>query len=88
MHIGENHQGCLGSGRIGFPAFFGALASLDHRRPSTFESFASAVVTPGLSNNLALWRNLWNDGSELSSHAQYLIHVGLHDPGADVPAGS
>ena len=35
----------------------------------TFESFSSAVVHPDLSNDLAVWRNLWDDGDDLARHA-------------------
>nr|WP_218566188.1 hypothetical protein [Vallicoccus soli] len=36
----------------------------------TFESFSSAVVAQGLSNDLAVWRNLWDDGEDLARHAR------------------
>lgn len=78
VHIGENHRGYLGS-QIDFAAFFGALAEIDYRGPLTFESFSSAVVAPGLSNDLAIWRNLWEDGLDLAAHARRFIRDGLHD---------
>ncbi len=46
-------------------------------RRYTFESFSSAVVAPGLSNDLAIWRNLWDDGADLDSHARGFIDDGL-----------
>ena len=70
VHIGENHRGYLGSGHLDFTAFFGALATVNYRGPVTFESFSSAVVAPGLSNDLAIWRNLWDDGADLAVHAR------------------
>ena len=73
VHIGENHRGYLGSGHLDFPAFFGALATIGYRGPITFESFSSAVVSPGLSNDLAIWRNLWSDGADLAAHARTYI---------------
>ena len=79
VHIGENHRGYLGSGHIDFAAFFGALAEIDYRGPLTFESFSSAVVAPGLSNDLAIWRNLWDDGVDLAPHARRFISDGLRD---------
>jgi D-psicose/D-tagatose/L-ribulose 3-epimerase len=79
VHIGENHRGYLGSGHIDFAAFFGALAEIDYRGPLTFESFSSAVVAPGLSNDLAIWRNLWDDGFDLAAHARRFISDGLRD---------
>jgi D-psicose/D-tagatose/L-ribulose 3-epimerase len=79
VHIGENDRGYLGSGHIDFPAFFGALAEIDYRGPVTFESFSSAVVAPGLSVDLAIWRNLWDDGADLAGQARRFIHDGLRD---------
>lgn len=73
VHIGENHRGYLGSGHLDFTAFFHALADIDYAGPITFESFSSAVVSPTLSNDLAIWRNLWNDGPALARHARAFI---------------
>jgi len=70
VHIGENHRGYLGSGHLNFTEFFHALADIDYTGPITFESFSSAVVSPTLSNDLAIWRNLWNDGPALARHAR------------------
>ncbi len=69
VHIGENHRGYLGSGHLDFTGFFHALADISYTGPITFESFSSAVVSPTLSNDLAIWRNLWNDGPALARHA-------------------
>jgi D-psicose/D-tagatose/L-ribulose 3-epimerase len=73
VHIGENHRGYLGSGHLDFGAFFHALADVDYMGPITFESFSSAVVSPGLSSDLAVWRNLWSDGADLAAHARSYI---------------
>lgn len=73
MHIGENHRGYLGSGTIDFRSIFHALASIDYKGPIAFESFSSAVVAQGLSNDLAVWRNLWSDGMDLARHAHGFI---------------
>lgn len=70
VHIGESHRGYLGSGTIDFTAFFHALADIDYTGPITFESFSSAVVAPGLSNDLAVWRDLWDDSADLAGHAR------------------
>jgi D-psicose/D-tagatose/L-ribulose 3-epimerase len=86
VHIGENHRGYLGSGTIDFGEFFAALAEIDFRGPLTFESFSSAVVAPGLSNDLAIWRNLWKDGFDLATHARGFIAAGLRDARLGVPA--
>jgi D-psicose/D-tagatose/L-ribulose 3-epimerase len=75
VHIGENHRGYLGSGHLDFTGFFHALADIGYTGPITFESFSSAVVAPGLSNDLAIWRNLWDDGYDLARHAHdYLVN--------------
>lgn len=70
VHIGENHRGFLGSGHLDFTAFFHALADIRYTGPITFESFSSAVLAPELSNNLAIWRNMWSDGADLAGHAR------------------
>lgn len=70
VHIGENHRGFLGSGHLDFTAFFHALADIGYTGPITFESFSSAVLAPELSNNLAIWRNMWSDGADLARHAR------------------
>lgn len=73
VHIGENHRGYLGSGHIDFGAFFHALAEIGYAGPITFESFSTAVVSPGLSSDLAVWRDLWDDGFDLAAHARRFI---------------
>jgi len=77
VHIGENHRGYLGSGHLDFTSFFHALADIGYRGPITFESFSSAVVAPGLSRDLAIWRNLWSDGEDLARHAHGYIATQL-----------
>lgn len=77
VHIGENHRGYLGSGSIDFPAFFHALATIGFDGPITFESFSSAVVSPTLSNDLAVWRSLWTDGDDLARRAHQFIETHL-----------
>jgi D-psicose/D-tagatose/L-ribulose 3-epimerase len=69
VHIGESHRGYLGSGTIDFDSFFAALRATGYQGMVTFESFSSAVVHPDLSNDLAVWRNLWDDGDDLARHA-------------------
>jgi D-psicose/D-tagatose/L-ribulose 3-epimerase len=73
VHIGENHRGFLGSGHLDFTGFFHALADIGYRGPITFESFSSAVVAPDLSNNLAIWRDMWSDGVQLAAHARQFL---------------
>lgn len=69
FHIGENDRGYLGSGHIDFPGIFRALVETGYRGAVTFESFSSAVVSPTLSIDLAIWRSLWEDGDDLARHA-------------------
>lgn len=78
VHIGENHRGYLGSGHLDFASFFGALQRIDYRGAVTFESFSSAVLAPGLSNDLAIWRNLWDDGDDLARSAREFLDAGLN----------
>jgi D-psicose/D-tagatose/L-ribulose 3-epimerase len=77
VHIGENDRGYLGSGHLDFGSFFDALAEIDYRGALTFESFSSAVLAPGLSNDLAIWRNLWDDGFDLAVQARRFLAEGL-----------
>lgn len=77
VHIGENHRGYLGSGHLDFATFFHALASINYRGPITFESFSTSVVSPTLSNDLAVWRDLWTDGLDLATHARSFLETGL-----------
>lgn len=77
VHIGESHRGYLGSGTIDFAQFFNALVAIGYQGVVTFESFSSAVVNEELSNALAIWRNLWDDGMDLAVHAREFIAGGL-----------
>ncbi|MFC6357184.1 sugar phosphate isomerase/epimerase family protein [Luethyella okanaganae] len=69
VHIGENHRGYLGQGHLDLTGFFHALGTVGYAGPVTFESFSSTVVAAGLSQDLAIWRDLWNDGDDLAAHA-------------------
>ncbi len=77
VHVGESHRGYLGTGTVDFPDFFGALAAVNYQGIVTFESFSSAVVAPGLSTTLAIWRNTWSDSADLARHAREFIDAGL-----------
>ena len=81
VHIGENHRGYLGSGHLDLQGFFHALADVRYTGPITFESFSSAVVSATLSSDLAVWRNLWDDGADLARHARAHIESLLHASG-------
>jgi len=80
VHIGESHRGYLGTGTIDFDAFFGAVVQSGYDDPVTFESFSSAVVHPELSNQLAVWRNLWSDGDDLARSAHRFMAERLKQP--------
>src|SRR4051812_6628597 len=69
VHVGESHRGALGTGSIPWPEFFGALTEVGYDGIVTFESFSSEVVHRTLSNDLAIWRNLWTDGPALARAA-------------------
>jgi len=77
VHIGESHRGYLGSGSVDFGPFFRALAQIGYTGPVTFESFSSAVVDPVLSNQLGVWRDLWDDSEHLAQHARDFMRTGL-----------
>ncbi|MFZ5870960.1 MAG: sugar phosphate isomerase/epimerase family protein [Actinomycetota bacterium] len=80
VHIGESNRGYLGTGTVDFPQFFTALREAGYTGTVTFESFSSAVVHPSLSNMLAVWRNLWDDGHDLAAHALDYMRHGLAVP--------
>ena len=73
VHVGESHRGYLGSGSVDYAGFFRALAQVGYAGTITFESFSSTVVSPVLSNMLAIWRNLWDDSGDLARHARSFI---------------
>jgi len=73
FHVGESHRGYLGTGNIDFGDIFRALDDINYSGPITFESFSSAIVDPNLSNILAIWRNLWEDSTDLARHAKTFI---------------
>lgn len=64
-------------GHLDLTGFFHALAGIGYTGPVTFESFSSAVVAPGLSGDLAIWRDLWDDGADLARHAHGVMSAGL-----------
>ena len=82
VHVGESHRGYLGTGSVDFDGLFRALAEAGYRGPIAFESFSSAVVSPLLSNTLAVWRNLWDDGMDLAVAARKFMQEELNRAGA------
>jgi D-psicose/D-tagatose/L-ribulose 3-epimerase len=77
VHVGESHRGALGTGTIPWTEFFSALAEVGYEGIVTFESFSSEVVHRTLSNDLAIWRNLWTDNRALASDALAFTKSGL-----------
>jgi D-psicose/D-tagatose/L-ribulose 3-epimerase len=73
VHIGESFRGYLGTGTVDFQQLFGALAEVGYEGVITFESFSSAVVDPGLSRTLGIWRDVWTDGMDLARAARRFI---------------
>jgi D-psicose/D-tagatose/L-ribulose 3-epimerase len=69
VHVGENHRGYLGSGSLGFPRLYQALATIGYSGPVVFESFSSAVVSTDLSRMLGIWREVWSDNEDLGRQA-------------------
>jgi D-psicose/D-tagatose/L-ribulose 3-epimerase len=82
VHVGESHRGYLGTGSVNFTSLFASLAEVGYGGPIVFESFSSAVVSPLLSNALAVWRNLWDDGVDLTVAAREFVEKGLGAAGA------
>nr|WP_156607181.1 sugar phosphate isomerase/epimerase family protein [Auraticoccus cholistanensis] len=83
VHVGENHRGYLGSGHVDLAGFFRALATTGYSGAITFESFSDAVVMRSLSDDLAIWRTLWEDSEDLARHALatmrgWLVAAGQH----------
>lgn len=73
VHVGESHRGYMGTGTVDFDTFCSTLREVEYSGPVVFESFSSAVVHPTLSNTLAVWRNLWDDGEDLARHASAFL---------------
>lgn len=69
FHTGDSHRGYLGSGSIDLQGAFRALVRANYQGPITFESFSTRVVGQPLEGILGIWRNLWEDGFDLASHA-------------------
>ena len=58
--------------------FFGLdVAMIGYQGTVTFESFSSAIVNEQLSNALAIWRPMWEDGMDLALHARGFTADGL-----------
>src|SRR5205085_1607691 len=82
VHVGESHRGALGTGTIPWPEFFAALTEVGYDGILTFESFSSEVVHRTLSNDLAIWRNLWTDNKALAREARASTKAALAEAAA------
>jgi D-psicose/D-tagatose/L-ribulose 3-epimerase len=69
FHTGDSHRGYMGSGTVDLQGVFRALVRTGYTGPITFESFSSRVVGQPLEGILGIWRNLWEDSSDLAGHA-------------------
>jgi D-psicose/D-tagatose/L-ribulose 3-epimerase len=86
VHVGESHRGALGTGSIPWGEFFGALTEVGYDGIVTFESFSSEVVHRTLSNDLAIWRNLWTDNAALARDALAFTKAGLRTAAERAPS--
>lgn len=77
VHVGESHRGQLGTGSVNWSEFLEALKEVDYDGTVTFESFSSKVVHSTFSNDLAIWRNLWEDSMELATGARDFLRQRL-----------
>ena len=77
FHTGDSHRGYIGSGSIDLSRVFRALVTSGYAGPITFESFSSAVVGQPLEGILGIWRNLWEDGRDLATHARMYTQAQL-----------
>ncbi len=70
FHTGDSYRGYLGTGTVDLRAAFRALVDVGYKGPITFEAFSTAVMERSLSDVLAIWRNVWEDGEDLCRHAR------------------
>ncbi|WP_411720131.1 sugar phosphate isomerase/epimerase family protein [Mycetocola sp.] len=77
IHAAENHRGYLGSGSIDWPGLFRQLVLSGFTGPITFESFSSDIVSQETSDDIGLWRNLWDDPADLARSANDFLRTGL-----------
>ncbi|MBN8997923.1 MAG: sugar phosphate isomerase/epimerase [Rhizobiales bacterium] len=77
FHTGDSHRGYMGSGTIDLAGVFRSLVRTGYTGPITFESFSSRVVGQPLEGILGIWRNLWEDGHDLATHALAYTRVQL-----------
>lgn len=69
FHIGDSNRGYLGAGNIDFNPYLRALFQAGYTGPISFESFSSAMISQPLLGILAIWRDTWEDGTDLAEHS-------------------
>jgi len=73
FHIGESPRGYLGTGNIFLRNMWRALARMEYSVPLVFESFSNVIVSPFVTEALAIWRNQWEEGEDVAKHALAFI---------------
>jgi len=69
FHIGDSNRGYLGAGNIDFNPHFRALMQAGYEGPISFESFSSSTISQPLLGILGIWRDTWEDGTDLAEHS-------------------
>lgn len=77
VHVNESHRGYMGTGSIDFDSLFLALAEQRYDGIITFEAFSAGIGDPKLNAELAVWRQLWDDPTDLAAHARQFMIDGI-----------
>jgi D-psicose/D-tagatose/L-ribulose 3-epimerase len=77
VHVNESHRGYLGTGSIDFDALFAALAAHGYRGIITFEAFSAGTGDPKLNAELAVWREVYADPTDVAQAARSYINQQL-----------
>jgi D-psicose/D-tagatose/L-ribulose 3-epimerase len=73
LHVGENHRGMLGSGRVDVTGLFRRVVESGFEGPIAYEAFSRNVVGDEAATALCVWRDLWRDSDDLGRHARRFI---------------
>ncbi|KAK4526946.1 hypothetical protein GAYE_SCF29G4865 [Galdieria yellowstonensis] len=63
----------LGNGKYALRNMWRALARMEYSVPLVFESFSNVIVSPFVTEALAIWRNQWEEGEQVAKHALSFI---------------
>jgi len=77
VHASENHRGALGTGSLDWQRLLRSLLAAGYAGPVTVESFSSAVVGPGPSVDIALWRPQWDDPDAVAAASLAFLRAQL-----------